>query len=88
MSEELLKQNITKAQIEIDRQKDVVKNGEMRQHYHFMAQTGWINDPNGLIYFKGKYHFFSSIIRTVRSGTACIGDMQLVMICCIGNICR
>lgn len=58
MSEELLKQNITKAQIEIDRQKDVVKNGEMRQHYHFMAQTGWINDPNGLIYFKGKYHFF------------------------------
>ena len=30
----------------------------MRQHYHFMAQTGWINDPNGLIYYKGKYHFF------------------------------
>ena len=24
----------------------------------FMAQTGWINDPNGLIYYKGKYHFF------------------------------
>ena len=23
-----------------------------------MAETGWINDPNGLIYFKGKYHFF------------------------------
>lgn len=31
----------------------------MRQHYHFMAQTGWINDPNGLIYYKGKYHFLS-----------------------------
>lgn len=30
----------------------------MRQKYHFMAETGWINDPNGLIYFKGKYHFF------------------------------
>ena len=30
----------------------------MRQRYHFMAQTGWLNDPNGLIYFRGKYHFF------------------------------
>ena len=58
MSEELLKQNITNAQREIDRQKDIVKNGKMRQHYHFMPQTGWLNDPNGLIYFRGKYHFF------------------------------
>lgn len=30
----------------------------MRQNYHFMAQTGWINDPNGLIYYKGRYHLF------------------------------
>ena len=30
----------------------------MRQHYHFMPQTGWMNDPNGLIFYKGKYHFF------------------------------
>lgn len=58
MSKELLKQNIEKAQKEIDRQKDIVKNGKMRQHYHFMPQTGWLNDPNGLIYFRGKYHFF------------------------------
>ena len=58
MSEELLKQNITNAQREIDRQKDIVKHGKMRQHYHFMPQTGWLNDPNGLIYFRGKYHFF------------------------------
>lgn len=58
MSEELLRQNIAKAQTEIERQKDNVKNGEMRQRYHFMPQTGWLNDPNGLIYFRGKYHFF------------------------------
>ncbi|WP_077610286.1 glycoside hydrolase family 32 protein [Clostridium sp. Marseille-P2415] len=58
MSKELMQQNIEKAQCEIDCKKNIVKNGRMRQHYHFMPQTGWLNDPNGLIYFRGKYHFF------------------------------
>ncbi|MCC8066556.1 MAG: glycoside hydrolase family 32 protein [Clostridiales bacterium] len=58
MSKERLQRNIEKAQHEIDTKKDLVKNGSMRQKYHFMAQTGWINDPNGLIYFQGNYHFF------------------------------
>ena len=58
MSQELLKKNIQTAQEEIERTKDAVSKGTMRQNYHFMAQQGWINDPNGLIYFKGKYHFF------------------------------
>lgn len=29
-----------------------------RFKYHFEPAFGWINDPNGLIYFKGKYHAF------------------------------
>ncbi len=58
MSKEIMLRNLEKAQREIDEKKDIVKNGRMRQHYHFMAQTGWLNDPNGLIYYKGKYHFF------------------------------
>lgn len=58
MSRQLMQQNIEKAQREIDCKKTVVKGGKMRQRYHFMPQTGWLNDPNGLIYFRGKYHFF------------------------------
>lgn len=58
MSRELMKQRIAKAQKEIDEKKEYVKNGAMRQHYHFMPQAGWMNDPNGLIFYKGKYHFF------------------------------
>ena len=30
----------------------------LRFQYHFEPRTGWMNDPNGLIFFKGKYHAF------------------------------
>lgn len=26
--------------------------------YHYKPQKGWMNDPNGLVYFKGYYHVF------------------------------
>ena len=29
-----------------------------RPQYHFMPQANWMNDPNGLIQWKGVYHLF------------------------------
>ncbi len=30
----------------------------LRFLYHFEPKKGWMNDPNGLIYFNGMYHAF------------------------------
>ena len=58
MSEQLMQERIRQAEKEISRKRDLVRNSKYRQKYHFMPETGWLNDPNGLIYYQGKYHFF------------------------------
>lgn len=30
----------------------------MRPKFHYTAKKNWINDPNGLMYFKGEYHLY------------------------------
>ena len=31
---------------------------QWRPGFHLMPVTGWLNDPNGLCYYKGFYHVF------------------------------
>ena len=31
---------------------------DFRPRFHFTPERNWMNDPNGLLYYKGKYHLF------------------------------
>lgn len=37
---------------------DSVQGDPFRLRYHFMPASGWMNDPNGLIQYRGEYHLF------------------------------
>jgi len=36
----------------------VMKEADYRPLYHFTPALNWMNDPNGLVYYKGNYHLF------------------------------
>lgn len=39
-------------------QADDLYSERYRQQYHFSSRRGFINDPNGLVYYEGEYHLY------------------------------
>jgi len=37
---------------------DSLYHEQNRPQYHFSTRRGWINDPNGLVFYEGEYHLF------------------------------
>ncbi|MDR7245846.1 beta-fructofuranosidase [Priestia megaterium] len=48
---------LQQAQVALNAAKERVNN-RYRLGYHIMAPANWINDPNGLVQYKGEYHVF------------------------------
>lgn len=48
---------LQQAQETLDTAKEGINN-RYRLGYHIMAPANWINDPNGLVQYKGEYHVF------------------------------
>ncbi|MDO4490826.1 MAG: glycoside hydrolase family 32 protein [Lachnospiraceae bacterium] len=55
MNIELLKKQISAAE---EAALEKTEQDHHRQGYHLMPLSGWMNDPNGLCYFKGEYHVY------------------------------
>ena len=39
-------------------QKKITYKEKFRPQYHVTHDTGWLNDPNGMVYYEGKWHLF------------------------------
>ena len=56
--------NVTARGFDLVRQSDSIPGAErfyrerLRPQFHFTSRTGWLNDPNGLIWYRGEYHLF------------------------------
>lgn len=49
---------ITEAEKYIKIKQEEVKDAYYRNYFHFMPRTGWMNDPNGFVFYNGEYHIF------------------------------
>ena len=47
---------------------EIYYNEAHRDQFHYSVREGWGNDPNGLVYYKGTYHFFYQFYDGIRHG--------------------
>ena len=53
----MISKELARAREYEEKQADLITD-EMRPAYHFSPRIGWLNDPNGLSYYDGRYHLF------------------------------
>jgi len=46
---------------------------QLRPQYHLLPSHNWMNDPNGPIFFRGRYHMFYQHNPKLLSGETCTG---------------
>lgn len=49
-------------------EESIYYNEQYRSKYHYTVKDGWLNDPNGLVYYNGKYHMFYQFYDDLKWG--------------------
>ena len=57
-----------------------------RPAFHLSCRVGWMNDPNGFSFYKGKYHMFYQYHPYNIMWGPCTGDTLCLRTFCTGNI--
>jgi sucrose-6-phosphate hydrolase SacC (GH32 family) len=50
-------------------------NEQCRPHFHFTPPHGWMNDPNGLVFYAGEWHLFYQYLDPKNWGHAVSHDL-------------
>lgn len=54
----VMKETLLQEIAALSEKKKAVKNGKWAVRFHIMPPVGWLNDPNGLCFYEGKYNVF------------------------------
>ncbi len=57
-SPERMEKSLERAEKSIKKGSKRARSCPYRPIYHFLPPAGWVNDPNGTIYYRGYYHLF------------------------------